>query len=505
MAETYPRAGAPPPPPPPPPLPPQAGEPAWSTPACASTLRAKTGRCAAIIGGGLSGLATAAAFASRGFGVLIIDASGEPGRAPASSAAAGLLDPLTPKGKLMWQGLQAFDSARKLLDAAAAIEQQHSTLPPLYRVAGTVHVPRGRKDAAALREAAMQHTASEECNRLGIAFVDSAAPHGIASSATAVPAEVASLARSGACPDGALYCGCGLLVDVPRYLCQLWKHVLVTAPAAMWSCQRSPDSLRLAAAFDCVVLAAGAGCLMIDETRHLPIDLCRGQVLEYALGAMVGTDPASAAACPLPPPPSETLASLLSLTVGLTGAVYLLPMASADNCASSGTYGRRWLGGGTHEPCTDAEQRSPADLAHATEALHPGLVGLFPPLAAAGSPVCVRAGVRAMPPRSPEGSVPLAGRAHTNLPNVWFVSGMGARGLLYHALIGEWVAEAAAMIDPSRLPAVLRRGEFAAVLAQRLVKLAATRAAEDARPIQRSSESTRVACPDFKLSVSSTL
>ena len=280
MAEPFTRAVAPPPPPPPPP---QAGEPAWSTPACASTLRAKTGRCAAIIGGGLSGLATAAAFASRGFGVLIIDASGEPGRAPASSAAAGLLDPLTPKGKLMWQGLQAFDSARKLLDAAAAIEQQHSTLPPLYRVAGTVHVPRGRKDAAALREAAKQHAASEEYNRLGIAFVDAAAPLGIASSATAVPAEVASLARSAACPDGALYCGCGLLVDVPRYLRQLWKHVLVTAPMAIWSCQRSLDATRLAAAFDCVVLAAGAGCLMIDETRHLPIDLCRGQVLEYAL------------------------------------------------------------------------------------------------------------------------------------------------------------------------------------------------------------------------------
>ena len=101
------------------------------------------------------------------------------------------------------------------------------------------------------------------------------------------------------------------------------------------------------------------------------------QVLEYALGATAGTDPASAAARSQPPPP-EALASLLSLTVGLTGAVYLLPMASVHG---------RWLGGGTHEPCTDAEQRSPADLAHATEALHPGLLALFPPLAAAGAPV----------------------------------------------------------------------------------------------------------------------
>ena len=40
-----------------------------------------------------------------------------------------------------------------------------------------------------------------------------------------------------------------------------------------------------------------------------------------------------------------------------------------------------------------------------------------------------------MPPRSEVGSVPLAGRAHTTLANVWFLSGMGARGLLYHGLL----------------------------------------------------------------------
>ena len=52
-------------------------------------------------------------------------------------------------------------------------------------------------------------------------------------------------------------------------------------------------------------------------------------------------------------------------------------------------------------------------------------------------PLCARAGVRALPPRSAEGALPLAGRAHTDHGNVWFVGGMGSRGLLYHSLVAQ--------------------------------------------------------------------
>ena len=229
----------------------------WSTSTAADALRAPTGRCAAIVGGGLSGLATAAAFASRGYGVLIVDASGEPGSAPASSAAAGLLDPLAPKGKLMWRGVEALDAARRLLDACST----PSARP--YAVNGVLHVPRGRKDAAALREAA---TGSEHA-RLGITFIEPATadpdeadpppsspppvpplspppppPPPPPSLPTALDAATASsasedldslgtqpsastpqhatdlesLACGAACPDGALLCRGGMVVDVPR-------------------------------------------------------------------------------------------------------------------------------------------------------------------------------------------------------------------------------------------------------------------------------------------------
>ena len=44
--------------------------------------------------------------------------SAAPGEAPASSAAAGLLDPLSVKGRLMWQGEAALSAALRLICAA---------------------------------------------------------------------------------------------------------------------------------------------------------------------------------------------------------------------------------------------------------------------------------------------------------------------------------------------------------------------------------------------------
>ena len=46
--------------------------------------------------------------------------SAAPGEAPASSAAAGLLDPLSVKGRLMWQGEAALGAALRLIRAADA-------------------------------------------------------------------------------------------------------------------------------------------------------------------------------------------------------------------------------------------------------------------------------------------------------------------------------------------------------------------------------------------------
>ncbi len=79
-------------------------------------------------------------------------------------------------------------------------------------------------------------------------------------------------------------------------------------------------------------------------------------------------------------------------------------------------------------------------------------------------------GVRALPPRTPAGALPLAGRlrlpggaaaaaasagaapAAAAPPDVWLLGGLGARGLVYHAWLAERLARAVLDRDDGALP-----------------------------------------------------
>lgn len=66
----------------------------------------------------------------------------------------------------------------------------------------------------------------------------------------------------------------------------------------------------------------------------------------------------------------------------------------------------------------------------------------------------VRSGVRALPPRSSEGAIPLAGRLDGR---VWLILGLGARGLVYHAWLGKLLSQAILAGDDALLPEELLR------------------------------------------------
>ncbi len=68
----------------------------------------------------------------------------------------------------------------------------------------------------------------------------------------------------------------------------------------------------------------------------------------------------------------------------------------------------------------------------------------------------MRSGVRALPPRSAQGSLPLAGKLEAGR-KWWVVAGLGARGLVYHAWLGRLIARAVLADDESELPGELRR------------------------------------------------
>lgn len=74
--------------------------------------------------------------------------------------------------------------------------------------------------------------------------------------------------------------------------------------------------------------------------------------------------------------------------------------------------------------------------------------------------VGARAGLRAMPPLTPLGSLPLLGCLDEYVRErgacrYWLVGGLGSRGILYHGLLGKLTAEAVISSDESALPTEL--------------------------------------------------
>lgn len=71
-------------------------------------------RCA-VVGGGFAGLATAYHLAAFGSDVTVFDPN-EVGTGGASAVAAGLLHPLTPRGKVIWKGEEGFKAAKEMIE-----------------------------------------------------------------------------------------------------------------------------------------------------------------------------------------------------------------------------------------------------------------------------------------------------------------------------------------------------------------------------------------------------
>lgn len=67
----------------------------------------------------------------------------------------------------------------------------------------------------------------------------------------------------------------------------------------------------------------------------------------------------------------------------------------------------------------------------------------------------VRSGVRAITHRRHEGAVPYLGRLHSS-ENWWVLTGLGVRGLVYHALMAELTVQAMRSQDEALIPKPLR-------------------------------------------------
>jgi glycine/D-amino acid oxidase-like deaminating enzyme len=178
-----------------------------------------------------------------------------------------------------------------------------------------------------------------------------------------------------------------------RYLQGLWKAIESKGGVLV---QKEVNNLNLDV--DCVVLTAGAGICSFLEANALPIKLIKGQVLT----------------CEWP-------SSQLPLEHSLIGKGYMVPAEDPRYCYLGSTYEKQDL---TETP----------DLDIAIREILPRIASFYPEADKLKVVGC-KAGVRVM--RAGH-YLPLICKLK---PNLYAVTGMGSRGLLYHAFYGKLLKE----------------------------------------------------------------
>jgi glycine/D-amino acid oxidase-like deaminating enzyme len=148
--------------------------------------------------------------------------------------------------------------------------------------------------------------------------------------------------------------------------------------------------------FDCVIVTAGASTLSFSELSHLPLTMVKGQLLELAW-------PEGLPLLPFP----------------LNSQAYLVINPDGKSCVAGATFEKQFV------------STSP-DLETAILELTPKIEALYPPLTTAKI-LTNRSGVRVSAPRHH----PFMEQINERL---WVLTGLGSKGLLYHALMASKLA-----------------------------------------------------------------
>lgn len=186
----------------------------------------------------------------------------------------------------------------------------------------------------------------------------------------------------------------GISVDGNAYLRGLWKACQQQGAQLV---SRLITDLADLSHYHAVVIASGANTKTFAEIAHLPVHAVKGQLLEVRWPA-----------------------SLPRLLFPVNSHVYCLMHPHRDTCFIGGTYER---GFATTEP----------DIEVAKTELLPRAARLLPCLADA-EVIDVRSGVRASTP----GHLPIAEKVATG---VWVLTGLGSKGLLYHAWLSQRIVQ----------------------------------------------------------------
>lgn len=384
----------------------------------------------AIVGGGLAGLAVAyhllystarwarkRSFDHTSIQISILDPH-PPGIAGGSAAAAGLLHDFRPRPKTKaWQGTKALNAALHLLDV---VDQ------PVHVTTGLLRLSRGSRDdedfsISAGRFPKEVELLTQEDLRDRFPFVSTSSD--------------ALLIRE------------AHVVDTPNYLRALWRtcqatgrvswhHHAVTDVSTLLTNPIPNPSASSPISFDTVVLCAGAAVASLSGLSRIPITPSFGTNL-----LLQG---------PHTPP-----------NVPLIANTYLIPDAFSPPQVNAPA---RLIAGSTRE-FLDAPPSAPSPAlqtdidATVSTRLRDGLHTLHPDLLDNWQVVGALSGTRALPARTKNGSLPVVCRVDgaPDGKSCWLFTGLGARGLLYHAYLGRTLAHAIVSGLDRHIPEEARR------------------------------------------------
>jgi glycine/D-amino acid oxidase-like deaminating enzyme len=191
-------------------------------------------------------------------------------------------------------------------------------------------------------------------------------------------------------PAAGLWIPTAVTVYSSLYLQGLWR-----ACQQLGACleQKAISTLEELHGFDKIIVAMGAATCSLPELRHLPITPVKGQILDLLW-------PTTAA--PLP--------------CALNSHAYLAMNREGFSCLAGATFEKEFS---SASPEVDVAMRE----------ILPKAIALVPELAKASVLAC-RAGIRASTPDHR----PIVLRLN---PRCWVLTGMGSKGLLYHALLAK--------------------------------------------------------------------
>lgn len=395
----------------------------------------------AVLGAGFAGLSVAwhlLQLSNESIQISVDVFDGEGIGAGASGVSGGILHPYTPKGKLVWGGAEGWMTALEMLSVADVTgvdvektKAAHAPAKPMIWRRGILRPPASQKHCLDFLKF-VKLSSGEHKELAGLSCIN-----GMEANALLPGLAISS-------NDCALHISEGLNIDPMRYLQGLWRacelyaeHKCIegrSCPSAALKKLHIASLSCLSDDYDAVVVCLGAGVSKLEElSGKLPLTYCRGVVAHLVL-----------------PPGKEEEFKFEGPSI--LGDTWIAAQGS-HNLVLGAT--KEW------DNCDTTSNMEAGAAATVRAELFTKAAAFYPPIKN-WSLQGTRAGVRAMPPRTPYGKVPLVGCIDDVLtyrpsrkissPYYWIFGGLGSRGLIYHGWLGKKVAEAMVSRNEAFLP-----------------------------------------------------